>query len=201
MEFEIRNTSVYGLKESEVASGNSMRTEIESVTNYSEKDQLRSSKLGACPIGAGHDQFLTGIIVQMDVYAPLYWWKQAQRYNWFTFVSSQSTMHKLTEFDIKKECVSAVDPAILQIYQSLINKYKEKDVSDPEKEAYWYKLVASLPCGFVLGARITTNYRQLKTMYSQRKNHKLVEWHTFCKWCDSLPQFTLLTNNAAKPCA
>ena len=36
---------------------------------------------------------------------------------------------------------------------------------------------------------MTTNYRQLKTIYLQRKNHKLKEWHEFCAWCESLPYF------------
>lgn len=36
---------------------------------------------------------------------------------------------------------------------------------------------------------MTTNYRQLKTIYFQRKDHKLDEWHKFCDWCESLPLF------------
>ena len=32
--------------------------------------------------------------------------------------------------------------------------------------------------------------QQLKTMYYQRRNHKLKEWHTFCDWCLTLPHFT-----------
>ena len=48
-------------------------------------------------------------------------------------------------------------------------------------------------CGFCLGATMTTNYQQLKTMYHQRKYHKLKEWGVFCKWCESLPQFIELT--------
>jgi hypothetical protein len=67
------------------------------------------------------------------------------------------------------------------------------------KPAAWRSLVASLPCGFVLGASMTTNYRQLKTIYQQRKNHKLREWHDFCAWCETLPMFMELTQNAAEP--
>ena len=28
---------------------------------------------------------------------------------------------------------------------------------------------------------MTTNYRALKTIYSQRKNHRLPEWREFCE--------------------
>jgi len=41
--------------------------------------------------------------------------------------------------------------------------------------------------------RITTNYLQLKTIYRQRKNHKLPEWRIFCDWILSLPEFKELT--------
>ena len=42
-------------------------------------------------------------------------------------------------------------------------------------------------------ATMTTNYQQLKTMYLQRRYHKLTEWRTFCKWCEELPHFVELT--------
>ena len=36
---------------------------------------------------------------------------------------------------------------------------------------------------------MTTNYQQLKTMYYQRRYHKLKEWRVFCEWCEGLPEF------------
>ena len=51
----------------------------------------------------------------------------------------------------------------------------------------------SNPCGFILTARITTNYLQLKTIYAQRKNHTLPEWRLFCKWIEQLPYSNLIT--------
>jgi hypothetical protein len=40
---------------------------------------------------------------------------------------------------------------------------------------------------------MTTNYQQLKTIYQQRRNHRLPEWQTFCDWCETLPSFLYLT--------
>ena len=57
---------------------------------------------------------------------------------------------------------------------------------NPTKENY-LKVLYSNPCGFKLTAKMTTNYRQLKTIYSQRKTHKLPEWREFCSWIESLP--------------
>lgn len=193
MDFNIGKTEVYGLDFAIKASGNPMRTALErSETN--EKDFLRATKLGSCKSGEGHDNYLKGIVVEFDITAPLYWWKQAQRYHWFDFVSSQSTMHCLLKFDASTQCVSDTNKEILVILSRIKDEYNAIDDSEVEKKkAKWRELVASTPCGFCLGATMVTNYQQLKTMYQQRKNHKLVEWHEFCKWCDQLPHFLELT--------
>lgn len=192
MEFNIKNTQVYGLTKAVKASGNPMRTVIDD-SDCTDKDYLRATKLGSTKSGEGHDNFLKGILVQFDVTAPLYWWKQAQRYHWFDFVSSQSTMHCLLKFDVKTQCVSETNKEILDIICKLVEEYNKLDVNDPNKTIKWRELVASLPCGFCLGASMTTNYQQLKTMYQQRKNHKLKEWHIFAKWCENLPSFLEIT--------
>ncbi len=188
MEFKIENTQIYGLDRAIKASGNPMRTII-NVQAVTEKDQARAKKLGTSRAGAGHDNFLKGILVQMDVTAPLYWWKQAQRYHWFDFVSSQSTMHCLLKFNVKSQCVEDTNPKVLEILEQMIAEYNAMDDSDENKKTQWRALVATLPCGFCLGATMTTNFQQLKTMYHQRKGHKLKEWHVFCSWCESLPGF------------
>lgn len=192
MEFQIINTEVFGIDKSLKASGNPMRTKFDR-DPVSDKDWNRSMKLGSARNGQGHDNFLKGIIVQMDLIAPLYFWKQAQRYHWFDFVSSQSTMHCLLKFDVESQCVSDTNKEVIAICKKLVDEYLSMDENDPNKVNKWRELVASLPCGFCLGATMTTNYQQLKTMYLQRRYHKLKEWHVFCDWCLSLPHFVELT--------
>lgn len=187
MNFEITNTQVFGLDKAIKASGNPMRTEIDN-GDLTEKDWKRAKVLGTTVNGEGHDNFLKGILVQMDIVAPLFWWKEAQRYHWFDFVSSQSTMHCLLKFDMEKQFVDDVDRSIEPILAALVEAYHAAVGSDAQKKA-WRRIVATLPCGFCLGASMTTNYQQLKTMYKQRKHHKLEEWHVFCNWCESLPFF------------
>lgn len=200
MEFKIEKTVVYGLDKSMIASGNAMRTTMQdNELEASEKDFKRACNLGNTGTGEGHDNFLNGIVVQFDIYAPLYMWKQLQRYHFLDFISSQSTMHRLTKFNVTECCVEDTDEVILNRYQELLDKYNNfgayvfsSEMTDDEKQEknqLWRTLVASLPCGFVLGATMTTNYRQLKTIYHQRKHHKLKEWHQFCRWCEQLPHF------------
>ena len=204
MEFKIENTEVYGLNKSIIASGNAMRVEMDDNLGCpGERDFSRATKLAATKLGEGHDNFLNGIIVQFDLYAPLYMWKQIQRYHWMDFISSQSTMHRLTKFDIFSQCVEDTDLVVMQRVQELIDNYNEfiegynPMLDQPDikwiREKKWRHIVASLPCGFVLGATMTTNYRQLKTIFLQRKSHKLREWKDFCKWIKSLPHSYLIT--------
>ncbi len=192
MKFSIINAEVYGIEKSIKASGNPMRTVFDR-DPVTEKDEKRAMKLGGARNGEGHDNFLKGIIVQMDLTAPLYFWKQAQRYHWFDFVSSQSTMHCLLKFDVNSQCVDDTNREVIQIIERLVDEYKAMDESDPNRVKKWREIVASLPCGFCLGATMTTNYQQLKTMYLQRRYHKLEEWRIFCAWCEQLPKFIELT--------
>lgn len=195
MEFKIENTKVYGIEKAIVASGNSYRTNLRDESELDEKDNIRATKLGQVAPGTGHDTFLNACLVTMDIVAPLYWWKQAQRYHWLEFVSSQSTMHCVLKFDIKNQCTNNVDLRIIDILEMLIadyNKAKEENNIERANEL-WYKIIASLPCGFCLGATMTTNYRQLKTICIQRNGHRLKEWKTFIDWCKKLPKFKELT--------
>ena len=129
MEFKITNTEVHGLERSIKASGNPMRVVIDS-GEVTEKDLKRARLLGQTKNGEGHDNYLKGIIVQMDVTAPFYWWKEAQRYHWFDFISSQSTMHCLLKFNIEERLVSDVDKRVIPILQELVDEYNAIDDKD-----------------------------------------------------------------------
>ena len=192
MNYYVGNASDYGLERAIKASGNPMRTKIDT-SDVTDKDVMRAERLGSTRGGEGHDNFLKGITVQMDVVAPLFWWKEAQRYHWFEFVSSQSTMHCLLKFDVSEQCVPDTDPFVISRIKELIAAYNAIDEEKKdEKKAAWRVIVASLPSGFCLGATMVTNYQQLKTMYFQRKDHKLQEWHVFCDYILGLPLFAKL---------
>lgn len=96
-------------------------------------------------------------------------------------------MHRITKFDIGKQCNEYVEPQAIALCQSLVNAYNE----DPTAENY-LKVLYNIPTGFQLTARMTTNYRQLKTIYYQRKNHRLPEWRDFCSFIETLPYFNEL---------
>lgn len=140
--------------------------------------------------GGGHDQFLTGIVVNFDLTYSNKAWVEAERYTFLNFISSMSTMHRASVLPIKESCNSYVLPEIAEIVQELQREYNAIDgETHPEEKAQVYlRLLYNIPAGFELMAGMTTNYRSLKNQYGQRYNHRLPDWRTvYCPWIKSLP--------------
>ena len=201
----ISNLNIFGLADSMWASGYPMSTEIGDLEGpsqslayyclykYHEDSQdktiqnaaARSERLGRSPLGSGHDNYLNGCVAQFDLTFTVKAWTEAERYHFFDFVSSQSTMHRLQKMDISESCVEYVDGRVTDVVEELVRKYNENPTLENR-----LKMLYSCPTGLKLTARMTTNYRQLKTIYHQRKNHTLPEWRRFCQQLvDEFPMF------------
>ena len=142
----------------------------------------RGKTLATSRAGCGEDNFLNGIIVQFDLTFSNKAWVELQRYHFIDFVSSQSTMHCISKMDIKCRCNDYVSNVVITEVERLKEIYlKTKDSED------YLRLLYNIPSGFELTARMTTNYRQLKTIYRQRRNHRLPDWHIFCDFIEQLP--------------
>lgn len=119
--------------------------------------------------GCGHDKFMESIAVWMDIKATLKWWDQFDTYRVGVSKQSESTMHtilkhKLTQKDFHFKVRYA------QVKQ--INKL----IAANELETALY----NLPAGFYYRRIVFTNYKTIYNIISQRKNHKLYEWQSFC---------------------
>ena len=184
----VSNVDIYDLEKSILASGYPMRTIIPD-RDITEKDLARCKNLvNATKTGNGaHAQFMTGIRVNFDLTFSNKAWVEAERYKFLDFVSSQSTMHCISKFNLDEQYNEYVDKRIIDIIKEKVDVYnKTKDKED------YLRLIYSNPCGFDLTARLTTNYRCLANIYQQRKNHRLPEWREFCKWIEKLPYSELI---------
>ena len=63
-----------------------------------------------------------------------------------------------------------------------------EEIENKKKKMY-LEILYSNPSGFELTARMATNYRCLRNIYLQRKDHRLPEWREFCEWIETLPRF------------
>lgn len=197
---KLENVKVYDLDESLVASGYPMRTVL-TRREPDEKDIKRGLSLTKASNGNGaHGQWLTGVRVAFDLTCTNKMWVEAERYRFLEFVSSQSTMHRITKFNLNEAYCEYVDPRVIDIMKEKVNEYNElcdcvlgiedntEEYLNIKKQKY-LEILYTNPAGFELTARMTTNYRCLLNIYIQRHDHRLPEWREFCAELLKLPYF------------
>ena len=114
-------------------------------------------------------------------------------------------MHKLATTPISINCFetedyepdlilypnNGVDPdfRVREMNNNLISHCEtlRKKFKETKDKRYWKELIRILPDGWLQKRTWTANYEILRNIYSQRKHHKLTEWHSFCKWIETLP--------------
>ena len=187
----------------------------ENARNYSNNDWNEYAVIGPKDMnlakrliagGSEHRKFLRQIFVSVDITAPLYFWKEFDTYKVGTTANSTSTMHKLASTPITLDCFEIDDFVEDLVYFThdgdTLTDYTVSDIAhnmiedlevlrqkylETKDKRYWKELVRWLPNGWLQTRTWTANYEVLRTMYHQRKGHKLTEWATFCEWVETLP--------------
>ena len=166
--------------------------------------------MNLCKGGTEESKWRRMVHVQMDVTAPLYWWKEFETYKIGTVSNSCSTMHKiqakeftLDDFSCEHLChtsVAYLEETIgtLNFYREAYNSFDKKS-SDPNwlksfvedyglqtKKDIWYQMIQLLPTSYNQRRTIDLNYEVLASQYRQRKGHKLTEWAEYLEWIRGL---------------
>ena len=225
MKFE--NTSVYNIYNAIIGARNPMNSwnKSDSVFNGF-NGKIENTVIGKNDLelmqklikaGSEHRKFLRQIFVAVDITAPLYWWKEFDTYKVGTVSNSCSTMHKLANTPITKECFEMDDfedmpPRMFKCKDEYGDTYEENNLcnfvsldlfwchlidvlndyrvhyNETKDKRYWKELIRLLPESWLQKRTITMNYENILNMYRQRKNHKLTEWSkSFCDWIKTLP--------------
>ena len=144
--------------------------------------------------GSEHRKFLRMIHVQFDIRMPRYFATELDTYKVGTTKNSSSTMHLITKRDLTLDDFEPVNAGVREIFldsilpaiNTWIHAYN--DTSDNEHKDNILKSIKQLlPESFMQMATYDMSYETLLSIYHQRKNHRLSEWHTFCDWIKSLP--------------
>lgn len=181
---QIDNWKVYDLKESVIACRNAMRITPAQITDEEFNASMpRAIILANSPSGSGHQTFLSGIRVSFDIKYPNYISPELQRYHWIDIVSSSSKMHRLSSMDMDTCFNKYVTDESKEQMKRLVKKFnKTKSYED------FMVMLSNCPQGIELFMRVSTNYLQLRTLYRQRKNHKLKEdWGAVFEFIEKLP--------------
>lgn len=147
-----------------------------------------------------HAKFLRQIMVCFNITASGMFMKELDTYKIGTTRMSSSTMHTLLNkpldydnFSFYNIYNSDYDIPLEQEFKKVLDaiiefdrKVLQSNSSDIEK----LMLVKSIiPESFKYSSYITMNYEVLRTMYNDRKNHRLPEWKMFLESFESIPYF------------
>ena len=181
---QIDNWKVYDLKESVIACRNAMRITPAQITDEEFNASMpRAIILANSPSGSGHQTFLSGIRVSFDIKYPNYISPELQRYHWIDIVSSSSKMHRLSSMDMDTCFNKYVTDESKEQMKRLVKKF-----NDTKSYEDFMVMLSNCPQGIELFMRVSTNYLQLRTLYRQRKTHKLKEdWGAVCEFIEKLP--------------
>ena len=151
--------------------------------------------------GTEHRKFLRMIHVQMDVIAPLYWWKEADTYKVGTTTNSCSTMHKIAakeftlddfshehliddqeDFENENGQVSSYKDFLYYDVLDVLNTARRQYLETKDKK-YWWQMIQLLPSSYNQRRTWDISMETLLSILHQRKNHKLDEWNEFRDIC------------------
>lgn len=136
------------------------------------------------------------ITVNLDITAPLYWWKDFYTYEVGAVVDTRSAMSELAakEFTLDDfSCEHLVDEddncwlCNFDVIIDSLNSAREMFLITKDKK-YWWQMIQLLPASYHNQKRtVMTNYETLTSVYPMLRNHELDEWVKFCKWIEALP--------------
>lgn len=147
--------------------------------------------------GPDHGKFLRMIQVYCDITAPFYLYKELDTYRMGVEKNSCSTMHKihskeftLDDFSHDQMSCDAVDTLNTTI--DMLNT-RRMDYLMTKRKIFWWDMIQLLPSSYNQRRTYMFSYAALRNIYHARKNHKLAEWHEFCRWIESLPYSEFIT--------
>ncbi|MFW6272267.1 MAG: hypothetical protein ACOC2U_00590 [bacterium] len=120
--------------------------------------------------------------------------KLKPKYHKFVSKSSKKQVEKLIDIYNNWHDKTNESIHIPQYNIDMYNNWKDKIIRNnefltnefthiPQSTSEMFEaIVMNCPIGLELEAGITTNFLQLKSMYYQRKNHKMSSWKDFCNW-------------------
>lgn len=141
--------------------------------------------------GSEHAKYRRMLPVWVTITAPRYWWTEYDCYKVGTVANSCSTMHRIAakEFmpeDFSAEHLLGIERDVLGTMINALNQARDEYLRTKDKR-YWWQMIQLLPQSYNQRRTLMLNYEVLATIYRQRKDHKLAEWHTFCEWVETLP--------------
>lgn len=141
--------------------------------------------------GVEHRTYARMIEVWMDIEAPLYWWKEMDRYTVGKTQISTSTMHKLHDRPLMIDNFSHehMDYLSERILDSVITTINDLMCSffETGNESDWKQMIQLLPSSYNQKRTVMMSYETVFKIIKERSNHPLDEWNDFVEVLKNLP--------------
>jgi len=205
----VENIDVHGFEHAIRAARNPMSSWSKSDSNgdmigTADMDLLKRLTMAGVP----HRTFLRMIVVWMDVTAPLYFWKEADRYTVGKTQVSTSTMHKIHAKDFSladfsyehllnnltnddevywyNEEYPNTSLDVLDDLVGMLNRQRRLYLKTKDKK-YWWQLIQLLPSSYNQKRTIMMSYEVCLKIIEERTGHRLDEWNDFVETLKKLP--------------
>lgn len=153
--------------------------------------------------GTDHSKFMRMIGIGMDITCHQVWWAEFDTYKVGTVRNSCSKMHTIhiksfEPGDFSHEGIDEVGGTTKLQFMNTLAELEHLRVlfNETKEKKYWRAIIELLPSGYNMRATVTLNYAVARNQYHARKNHKLDEWHDYCKMLEALPLSNLITMEA-----
>lgn len=153
--------------------------------------------------GTDHSKFMRMIGIGMDITSHQVWWAEFDTYKVGTVRNSCSKMHTIhiksfEPDDFSHEGIDEVGGTTKLQFMNTLAELEHLRVlfNETKEKKYWRAIIELLPSGYNMRATVTLNYAVARNQYHARKNHKLDEWHDYCKMLEALPLSNLITMEA-----
>lgn len=148
--------------------------------------------------GTEHRTYARMVQVSMDIVAPLYWWKEMDRYTVGKSQVSCSTMHKIAakEFeldDFSHEHLTVYSEDCLRKTLAVLNVYRRDYVQNSMDKTLWWQLIQLLPSSYNQRRTVCMSYETVFKIIKERTGHKLDEWNDFVQILGDLPHIKEIT--------
>ena len=209
----VENIVTFGLEQAVHAMRHPLESYDKSDSRYIVEDaelkyQIGDNDLGLMQrlykAGVEHRTYARMIEVWMDVTAPLYFWKEADRYSVGKAQISTSTMHS-----IHKKPFTLDDFSHDHLYTDTLSAYCPKTMLEQQIDALnfwrgryletknkndWYQIIQLLPSSYNQKRTIKMSYEVVFKIIHERTGHKLDEWNTFVEILKDLPYVKEIMN-------
>lgn len=146
----------------------------------SDIERLNKVAYNLCDKDGGHNKFLESMVVWLEITASRYVWQEFDTYRVGTTKQSESTIHTITKTPLTQESFNyPVLQGTIDYINGLIMDYKKESTTLHDKKLLLALIKNELPEGFLQTRIVCTNYKVIRNIIHQRKNHVLDDWHTF----------------------